>query len=561
MTNAILPQPWLRKPQTESRHWLTVLPLIGLLAGMPALAGADGGKMKNAQYNQRWRPETPQLRDLPVGTVVQTQITKVELYPGGALIERVGAVEVGPGEARLVVPSLPYALQVNSLQISGFGKEAVAGSTLLEAGTMVEARPKELVDLETARDQLERQDQVLGQREDALQQRIELLTTNATQAGGQAGITPEALNKMLDFAFQERLRVTMELGKVQDERAALQPKLEALRKDHEALKAKLQRPVKHVVVEVTAATKVRIPLTVRYFLHGPSWQARHVVRYEPASGQLHVATQAWCLQDTGEDWNDVQLAVSTARLAAGLDAPQGQALEVWTDKLDEGVRARESAASGEHAGHGAGLPVAGPQRFQLGKASVPSGDRGRKVAMDSASGSAAATRLAVPRADSGVYLTLQWKNPRKSAVLPGEAALLHGSDYVGTATLPAVHPGEMLTLPFGRDPQFSAARLRILRETDSSGRGVALHQRFSYELQNQTLTAATVEVRDQLPTGRDRSVKVSQEPGGLASAAGGKELPAGTLIWRVDVPAGASKTWELGWTVTAPAGTRVLGAD
>lgn len=550
-----------RSGQPCRLRWLAMLPLVGLLGSLPVLAGADGGKAKNAQYNARWRPETPLLRDLPVGTVVQTHITKIELYPGGALIERAGTAVLGPGEARLVVPSLPDALQVNSLQISGFGKEAVAGSTLLEAGTMVEARPKELVDLESGRDQLERQDQVLGQREEALQQRLELLTTNATQAGGSGGITPEALNKMLDFAFQERLRVTMELGKVQDERATLQPKLEALRKDHEALKARLQRPVKHVVIEVTAATRVKIPLIVRYFVHGPSWRPRHVVRYEPATGQLSVATQAWCLQDTGEDWSDVQLAVSTARLAAGLEAPVVQPLEVWTDKLDEGVRARESQAVGEHSGPRIGLPSAGPQRFELGKATVPSGERGRKVALDAAVAPAAAERLAVPRADKGVYLTLQWKNPRQSAVLPGEAALLYGSDYVGTATLPAIHPGEVLTLPFGRDPQFSVIRQRIVRESENSARSVTLHQRFSYALLNESRTAASVEVRDQLPTARDRSVKVSQDPGGLTSVPGGKELPTGTVIWRIDVAPGAPKSWEFGWSVVAPAGTRVLGVD
>ncbi|MBI5609991.1 MAG: DUF4140 domain-containing protein, partial [Deltaproteobacteria bacterium] len=267
---------------------VAALACLGLLLAAPAHAGADSGKLKNAPQAGRWRPETPLLRNLPVGTVVQTRISKVELYPGGALIERVGQVEVAPGDVRLVVPALPYAVAVNSLQISGFGKEAQAGSTFLEAGTLVEARPKELVDLENARDAVERQDQGLAQREEALQARLELLTGLAANAAGQAGITPDALAKMLDYAQQERLRAMADLAKVQEERALLAPKLEALRKDHTELQTKLQRPVKHVVVEVSVLGRTKIPLRVRYFLAGPSWRPRHIARYEPETGQLQI---------------------------------------------------------------------------------------------------------------------------------------------------------------------------------------------------------------------------------------------------------------------------------
>lgn len=538
-----------------------VVGCLGLLLAAPAHAGADGGKMKNAPQAGRWHPETPLLRNLPAGTVVQTRISRVELYPGGALIERVGQVEVAPGEVRLVVPALPYAVAVNSLQISGFGKDAQAGSTFLEAGTLVEARPKELVDLEIARDAVERQDQGLAQREEALQARLELLTGLAGNAAGQAGIAPEALAKMLDYAQAERMRVAADLAKVQEERAQVAPKLEALRKDHTELQTKLQRPVKHVVVEVSVLGRTKIPLQVRYFVAGPSWRPRHIARYEPETGQLQIATQAWCLQDTGEDWQDVDVSVSTTQPAAGLEAPYGRPLEVWTDKLDEGVRAHESRAVREDPGGGSGLAAGGPQRFELGKVSIPSGELGKRLPLESATAVAQVDRLAVPRIDGAVYMTLQWKNPRLTPVLAGEAALLRGSDYVGTAALPAVHPGELLTLPFGRDPQLTIRRERVSRDTDNSAKAVTMKQRFRFVLQNSSARPASLEVREQLPVPRDRSVKVSQDAGTLAATPGGKDLPAGTVLWHLDVPAGAQKVWEFAWTLVAPAGTRVLGAD
>lgn len=538
------------------RRSARLLPLLLLLLPAPTLAG---GKNFEGQY-RNWRPDAPLLRNLPDGTLVQTRITRVEIYPGGALIERSAEVELPPGESRLVVPALPDAIQATSLQIAGFGKEAVAGSTFLEAGTLVEARPKELVELEQALSQLEGEDRQLAAREAALHQRKDLLAGIVAKLSVSGPGVAEVV-RALDLVQQESLRIDAELAKLDADRQKLTPRLEAVRQDHDELKKRLQRPVKHVVVEVTAQSKVKLPLLLRYFLHGPTWKPRHVARFDPQGGQLTLETYAWLVQDTGEDWQDVPLTVATARPGGGLHAPVAGPMEVHADKQDEGVVAGEARRLREDPDTASGLAAGGLRLFQAGKVSLPSGERGRRVLLETTQAAAETTRLAVPRLEPGVYLRLQWKNPRITPLLAGEAALLHGADYVGTATLPVVQPGEVLTLPFGRDPLVTVTRTRTAREVVEAGRGQTIRHVYAFSARNDLGKPVAVEVRDQLPVAKDRAVKVSHDGGSLPAAPGGKDQAAGTLVWKLEVPAGQQTAWDLRWSVSVPAGQRVLGAD
>ncbi len=539
------------------------LGLLGFAGGVAAGEGQQAQKYSNARFQmaRSFRAAAPLLRDIPAGNVVESKTTRVDVYPSGALIERTGSVVLTAGEQRIVVPALPEGLQAASLHVSGFGAGAVAGSTFLESGTLIETRPPELVELEETLRTLEARERVLAASDAALLQRREFLIENGKRLTADGLPSVDALRQTLDFATAELEAIDAKRADIAEKRLELAPDLEQYRREHQELRARLERPVKHVVIEVTAKEARELPLVIRYFVTGPSWTPRHVARYDTNSGELTLETYAWVVQETGEAWENVTLHISTARPAEGLMPPQAPAPQVWLEEGRQRV-AGEVQRLGEQAGFAAVGGSAGLRDFApAGAVTVASNARGRRILLETTGVQTEARRVAVPRINPAVYLLLSLRNERMTALLPGEASLFNGTDYVGTAALPAALPGEAIVLPFGRDAAVTVARTRVARDSGGDGRRQELRYRYQFQAQNRLGRDVAVEVREDLPTTDDRRAKVTLTPPELRPIPAGRGESSGTLTWLIQLPAGGNQSWDLAYTVAAPGGLRVMGAD
>ena len=76
---------------------------------------------------------------------------------------------------------------------------------------------------------------------------------------------------------------------------------------------------------------------------------------------------------------------------------------------------------------------------------------------------------AVPVLTSHVYRLADLVNKSEYVLLPGEATMYVGSDFVGRMNLPLVAIGERITVGFGVDPQLQVPRLMV-RNPQPSGR-------------------------------------------------------------------------------------------
>ena len=181
----------MNKKTYQIIYGIVIILIFGILGASSVLGERKYKKKKNysksfyKKKSLRKSYYVPMLRNLPEGQVVDSKITHVEVYPSGALIERVGTVNLDSGEHRLVIPGLPNAIQAKSLYISGFSKDATAGSTFLESGTLVEFRPAELVKLEGELQALEEEEMELTSLEAALKSRKELMMLNFSKVDQQ----------------------------------------------------------------------------------------------------------------------------------------------------------------------------------------------------------------------------------------------------------------------------------------------------------------------------------------------------------------------------------------
>jgi hypothetical protein len=149
---------------------------------------------------------------------------------------------------------------------------------------------------------------------------------------------------------------------------------------------------------------------------------------------------------------------------------------------------------------------------------------------------------AVPVLTPRVYRLARLTNTSDFVLLPGEATVYVGGDFVGRMRLPLVAAGEPFIAGFGVDPQIQVSR-RLVRKSRSVQGG---NQIFSYEfrigLRNYRANPVKVQLWDRMPKPQGEAVAVSlvKTSAELSSDAHYQRAARtdNLLRWDVEVPQG-----------------------
>jgi uncharacterized protein (TIGR02231 family) len=129
-------------------------------------------------------------------------------------------------------------------------------------------------------------------------------------------------------------------------------------------------------------------------------------------------------------------------------------------------------------------------------------------------------------------------------LLPGQASIFHGSDYVGKTSLPTIAPNETFPLDLGIDPVVTATRILLEKETASTGlfaSGKQTMYDYRITISNGHDESIELQVWDRYPVSRNEEIEVmldnvstplSTNPTYVESS-----LPLGLLRWDLNIPA------------------------
>lgn len=536
-------------------------------------------------------------------TPLPTSIRDVTLYASSALVRRSAPVSAS-GE--YVIEGLPACLDPNQVRVRSSGGDVVNVETRERLQQRVpNARLEELRAKVKA---LHRQQQLAQDESDVLKeeaQHLEHMRASEAEAHGRevAGGRPsvEAWTANFDFLAKK----TSEVSRAQRENAWKLEDLAALTNaaEKELGQAQSGQSVQVRDVRVTLEMRAAGELELEYLVSNTGWQPAYDLRAQKTLDKVELVYRAKVWQQTGEDWSDVALALSTAQPQTGAQGPEP--VPQWVDLVrapeeSSGFALADKAAPGAPAVEAAkykdaqvrklrGLGYAGNEpaasaprpfaavdsqglsvRFQLAKsASVQSRSEPTTLLVGNATLEIQAERVCVPALDTTVWLRGKAKNSSPWILLPGTAAVFFGADYLGPAQIGTVQTGQELTLHLGADPGLTVKREQIedvskgpafLSSRASEIKGWRVH------LENHgTLGAASdgsveVIVREVLPRSRDEKVEVEISKSSSEEAKDERwkqerdEL--GIHTWVLRVPRGEKGT-DLVWqrTISHPKGS------
>jgi len=259
-------------------------------------------------------------------------VDAVTVYPDGASITRLITLDLPAGDNSAVLKDFPLTLDPASLRVEGeAGTKLTIGS--IDAKAPRAAPPANLPELdrriETLRDQ--RADLQGAINAAAARRKFAERFAEASPAGiGDKGEARPIAEWRTAFAAvaEEVAAADTAIRDAERKQRELDREIARLESD------KAQKPPGklEVRIEVAAAAATRATLRVTYAVRNARWTPLYDARLDTGAKDrkpaLELVRRAEITQNTGEDWSNVALSVSTVRTARGGKAPDLNSLIV-----------------------------------------------------------------------------------------------------------------------------------------------------------------------------------------------------------------------------------------
>lgn len=245
------------------------------------------------------------LKSLP------SEIYAVTVFLNGAQVSREAATDLSPGTQRLQLTDLPADLDTESIQVKGEGDFTILSVSHQLDYLTEKAPPAEITKLTDQQKALNAEIEMEKTVLDALDKEQALLTANQQIGGQQSGVSIEELKATADF-FRLRIR-EMNREKllvyrgIEDKREQVKKLARQLRE----LNAPKQNTTSKVEIVAHADAYEKVSITISYLVRNAGWLPTYDLRIEDVESPVELAYKAQVFQSSREDWNQVQLTLST----------------------------------------------------------------------------------------------------------------------------------------------------------------------------------------------------------------------------------------------------------
>jgi uncharacterized protein (TIGR02231 family) len=521
-------------------------------------------------------------------------ITAVTVYADRALTTRSATLTLKPGSYLIAFESLPTLILDDSVRVDGKGTAATTITGLeIKRLFLEQSGEKRVQELQEEIRILEKLSAGLDAKKAGITAQKAFLESIRVAWGdriskelGVGRPTSAELQDASNFVGSGIVKAEEQSREIEFDKKTIKDKIDALRRQQNEATGSGRKEAKAVEVAVEISREGSLTLELATMIPQAGWEPAYDVRLASDSKSADLTFQAMIRQQTGEEWRNVDLTLSTARPSIGGAPPE---LIPWNISL---YRPRPMMAEMAFAGapapsarakkampllsNDSGMAEAkveeAPAEFAVARISeeqmsvsfhvpraldIPSdGSRhGTIVAVEQLPVSI--EYLAVPKLSPAVFLKSELVNRAPYPLLPGRVNTFIGNSFTGSSRLNKVAAGEKFELFFGNDDQVSVKReeLKQHKEAGLFGKN-RVSYRYRIEMNNFRKEPLTLTLRDQLPVAGDEEIKVSLEEPSLKPA---EVKSDGTLIWKMPLKAGERKELTFGILVEYPKEKEISG--
>jgi uncharacterized protein (TIGR02231 family) len=515
----------------------------------------------------------------PSAVSAELPVKRVTLLEDRAQIERRGKVKLGPGQHRLVVRDVAPVLRDVSLRVESETPGVVVVDSWVKRSMRVrrEHQPDDMRKLEEHIEELVRRHQAhiedRGRAERRVERLRDILGKGADEIPEDAGwglVNQQSWSETFGGLFARVRELREEALDHWHSETDLAEEIERLGRERQAMDRPDQRFTAWVEMDIKVDGDKEVDLTVEYVVPNALWRPLHAARLGQ-DDKVRFSSRAAVWQNTGEDWNDVELIFSTARSSLGHEPPLLADDLLQAKKKSEQVVVQRREVKVQKASVGGGpTERALPQGVELPgvddggdvqnlraakPATVPSDGRPNIIPIFEFESEAEVQRVTMPELAEVVFKKATFKNLGTAPVLAGPVELIEETGGVGWTQTLFVAPQEAFELSFGPDDGLRVVR-RSQQESDvdAVSKWTLAKTQTTLYLSNLGGEERTVHITERVPVSEIEHVRIDV----LADAC---EPPPetdsdGFCRWKIVVPPDGRQRIRLTWREQTAPGVR-----
>ena len=330
-------------------------------------------------------------------------------------------------------------------------------------------------------------------------------------------------------------------------------------------------PIKEVVLSFSSDVDEEIDLKCAYLVGSAGWQPAYDIYVENTTRPVDLTYKAKIAQNTGVDWKDIKIAVSTINPRFDNNRP------LLSPKYVDYVTYAFVPASG-------GMITNSMQAVILDKAMVAPelGEQfaetdesdisldfdldqrytilsdGREHVCELTQYSIPATYRyhCVPKLDPSAFLMARITDYGKYNLLTGNANVFYGENYVGEIQLNPNITSDTLLVSLGRDERIVVKRTRSMNRISKKVFTGVQRDLFEWEItiRNNKSAPIEIEILDQIPLTRRKEIEVKL----IEKSKAEYHEKTGRMLWNLKIASGKSETIRLQYSFDYPEG-KIVG--
>lgn len=546
-------------------------------------------------------------------------VSRVTLYRGQALVTRTVRIDGPAGSREIVVTDLPGTVLDTSLFAESADQVEVRAVRYRQRAVGEEPREEvrkldsEIAAANGEKSLLEKKIGLALQKTAFLDQLQGFVAPTAQSEMTHGVLNAVTLRELTEFSFAQRSQIAETQVELEGQLQQVNDRIALLQRSRSELTEGAQKTVNEAVLFVEKLAEGAQTVELNYLVNGCGWSPSYTLRAAGSHEEVLVEYNALIQQVTGENWDGVQLTLSTASPALSARGPSLAAFHVTLQSADQQAqvsadpsgaqvaldyRANRSAQTraneqlgnlyrfvektdlnwsiNQMASTSQQFELANPLQAISSAMSDLDADDAPSLSYPLANPVSIASRtdqqvvrifrgelasqfyhVATPLLSSYVFREAEIGNRSEIDLLAGPVTVYIDGRFVGRAEIPTVAQGETFVIGFGSDAQLRARRELAEKKEAVQGGNREMKMEYRIVVENYKNTPVDLRVMDRLPwSNHSADIRVGLDAGAIDLSTDPayvrREKPRNILRWDVTVPAESAgeKAFEIRYSYT-----------
>ncbi len=539
-------------------------------------------------------------------TAQSTQKLKIEeaiVFLSGAELTSSAKVSLVKGENEVLFSNVAGDVNARSISVNASNGVIVESATFQNnflGNEIISPRVKELKD---SIELIIAAKKLMNDKIAVLNEQITVLQSNRKVGGDNTGLSVAELTKMLDIISSKMETYLNQKGKQEELLSKANERHAKLNSQLDEEQKKGVQPGGQMLVKFFAKEATTATIVIDYVVPGAGWSPTYDIMADAINVPVKLFYKANIYQNSGVNWNNVKLTLSTGNPNEGVNA---SGLEPWylsfyvpqvytnqayskskmtnmpTAQMNDMIsnapaayqsRRGEEVSVGGARSSGSTYVVDGVQvsnntsinnyvtvdnagvntSFDIDLPyTIPCDGKEHLVAIKKFELPATYRYFVVPKLDKDAFLQAQVTNWEDLNLLPGTTNIFYEGTYVGQGMIDVRSVKDTFTISLGRDKKIVVKRERDTKLRSVKTIGTNVRETFAYSIvvRNARKENINLTIQDQMPVSNDNDIQLEDID------TGGSEYEANTgmMKWNMVVNQNETKKVGFGFTVKYPKG-------